>query len=96
MSCFSWSANIINQYYTDIKYYRILNNYQQIHVIMCRCGKFPHVLGSTSPGAEIFKYYWDTYCIFCLETVKEYNTALNITDCEEDQMHSINGEKIYC
>jgi hypothetical protein len=96
MSCFSWTADIINQYYTDVKYYRVLNNYQRKHVIMCRCGKFPHVLCSTSPGAKIFKYYWDPYCIFCLEKEKEYNAALNITECEEEQVQSTNGEIIYC
>lgn len=95
MSCFSWSANIINQYYTDIKYYRILNNYQRSHVIMCLCGKFPHVLGSTSLGDKKFKYYWDVFCIFCLESKKEYNTALNLEDDKESTL-STNGEKIYC
>jgi hypothetical protein len=95
MSCFSWPETIIQQYYIDIQCYRFLKKYQRKHVIMCRCGKFPHVLGSTSPGAKIFKYYWDPYCIFCLEREKEYNTALNITDCEEEQEQSTNGEIIY-
>ena len=95
MSCFSWPETIMQQYYTDVKYYRVLNNYQRIHVIMCRCGKFPHILGSTSPGAKIFKYYWEPYCIFCLENKKEYNIALNITDCEEGQVQSTNRDKIY-
>ena len=80
MSCFSWPDNIMQQYNDDIKCYRALNYYQRKHVIKCRCGKFPHVLGSTSPGAKIFKYYWAPYCIFCLENENAYNTALDITD----------------
>jgi hypothetical protein len=63
---------------------------------MCRCGKFPHVLGSTLPGAKIFKYYWSPYCIFCLERGKEYNTDLNLIDGEEELGQSTNGEIIYC
>ena len=94
MSCFSWPETIIQQYYTDVKYYRELSYYQRSHVIMCRCGKFPHVVGSTSLNAKIFKYYWDTYCIFCLETEKEYNTDLNLAD-EKNLTQSTNREKIY-
>ena len=96
MSCFSWSVNIINQYYTDVKYYRELSYYQRSHVIMCRCGKFPHILGSTSPDAKIFKYYWDTYCIFCLEITKAYNTDLNLEDDKDASQATTRGEKIYC
>lgn len=82
MSCFSWPDSVTQQYYTDIKCYRFLNNYQRIHVIMCRCGKFPHVLGSTSPGAKIFKYYWEPYCIFCLECENQYNKYLCKSDSD--------------
>lgn len=82
MSCLSWpvSNNITNQYYTDIKYYRSLNYYQRSHVIMCRCGKFPHILGSSTPYAKTFKYYWHSYCIFCLEHEKEYNRLLHLAN----------------
>ena len=60
MSCFSLSGIenklLKQQYYDDIKCFRVLNHYQRKHVIMCRCGRFPHVLGSTSPGVKVFKY----------------------------------------
>ena len=32
-------------YIEDIKCYRKLSHYQREHVIMCRCGKFPHLYG---------------------------------------------------
>lgn len=83
MSCFSLSGIenklLTQQYYDDIKCFSILNHYQRKHVIKCRCGRFPHVLGSTTAGIKPFKYYWSSYCIFCLECEKAYNTALNIT-----------------
>lgn len=46
MSFSTWPENITELYYGDINYYRSLNKYQREHVLMCRCGKMPHALGS--------------------------------------------------